>query len=271
MRFEERLEIMGKILVVSILLTLIYSWEEFKSSIKFFLRCLIYPAPFPKTRPPRRTAGLGDQNRLSAGFNTPTERYGIYREKGHVVYPKDIDRLVSMSISLVAIPIGLTLFLETHPFTTKNLLILAAGLLGIALAAMLASAIARRFVGLPYYQQIGPSAFLAVSLASLVSPSARFLADFDLVERKALSKLALFLSLPALLGLALKFILGQSYVDTQFLPALDLLIEILVMALFVRVTISFLEQHLHSPQIRRFSHLFRILLGVLLSAALIFS
>ena len=231
----ERLEMMGKILVVSILLALVYSWEEFKSSVKFVLRLL------------------------------------IYRDMRRVAYPKAVDRLVSMSISLGVIPIGLALFLEVHPFSAKNLIILAISFLGIAVAAMLASAIARRLAGPPYYQQFGTSAFMAVSLASLILPNLRFLADIDLVERKALSRFALFLSLPALVGLTLKFILGQSYINTQFLPALDLLIQILVMALLVSVTVSFLEQHLHSSRMRRFSHLFRILLGVLLSVALIFS
>lgn len=227
--------VMAKILLVSILLMLVYSWEEFKYSAKFFLRFLIY------------------RNKRSPAS-----------------YPKAIDRFVSMSISLAVIPIGLAFFLEAHTFSAKNLILLAASLLGVAMVAWFSAFVTKRLAGLSYYEQMGAGALAAYELASLVSPTMRWFADFDLLERKALSKFALYLSLPAFVGLALKFILGQSYIDARFMPALDVLIQILVMALIINVAIAFLEKNFRAHRLTKVSHFFRILLGIVLATVLIF-
>ncbi|OGE84302.1 MAG: hypothetical protein A2846_02065 [Candidatus Doudnabacteria bacterium RIFCSPHIGHO2_01_FULL_49_9] len=225
---------MAKIFVVSLLLMLVYSWEEFKYYAKFFLRLLLY------------------RNKIA---NLP--------------WSKTADRFVSASIGLAMLPIGLSIFLESHPFSGRNLLWLAASMLIIAVIAWYASAIIKYLSGLRYYSSLSVGASAIYDLAALSSPQLLWFSDFDLVERKALAKFAAYLSLPAIVGLVLKFTLGQSYVDERFLPGLDLLIQILVMALFINVTISILKKHLHSRQMSKIFHLFRVVLGILLSAALL--
>ena len=125
---------MAKIFLVSLLLMLVYSWEEFKHSVKFFLRLLIYHKTAPSA------------------------------------YSKAIDRFVSMSISLAAIPIGLAFFLESRSFSISNLIWLIATLCGVALIAWFAAFIIKHLSDLPYYREVGTGALAAYSVASLVSP-----------------------------------------------------------------------------------------------------
>lgn len=105
---------MGKLILVSILLTAVYSWEELKRT----LRVLLYAV--------------------------------LYKERPREYFATHLDEFVSLAIVFAAVPVSLMVFLSNPGNFFAKLLYLALTLLGASLVAASASILMKRrsYVGL---------------------------------------------------------------------------------------------------------------------------
>lgn len=223
---------MIKVLAVSILLTAVYSWEEFKRTIWVLL-------------------------------------YGAARKQKPLrYYAAHADRFVSIAVMLFTVPLGLLYLAGGSQSLAVKLSLLTFGLLGVSAVAAASSIIARNFKLASYgFEKISPISF---SLASLVAPTFAVFSDVTLLPRKILSRFAFLLSLPPAIGFGLKYMTDRAIPSAELLPHTDALIFILVGALFAQMTISLLGPLLGRFRYRRLSVYFRIILGIILSSALFF-
>ncbi len=222
---------MLKILLVSLLLTLVYSWEEFKRVLRVLFFGLV-----------------------------------LKKDPGRY-YKAHLDQFVGILIMLATIPIGLAYFLASNGSAFNKLGILALGLFAVSLVAAGSSIMLRRGKLISEYGGIAKLVPITFSLAGLVSPLFRSFGNFEALPRRMLAKFAFFLSLPPLAGLVFKYLNSAS--PEVLVPNLDLLTLVLVAALFARIIIDFLERYFHLYRLENLSSYFRVVLGIILATVLL--
>ncbi|OGE74530.1 MAG: hypothetical protein A3K06_02175 [Candidatus Doudnabacteria bacterium RIFCSPHIGHO2_01_52_17] len=223
---------MERLILVSILVTIVYSWDDFQR----ILRILFY-AILRKQRPAQILAA-------------------------------NSDRLVSIILVFATLPIGLSYLLAGHgPFLPK-LLLVGFGFLVISFVAFLASSVAKYYRVAFALDGTLKLASFGFTLGSLVAPVLASLAEPSILPRRLFAKLAVFLSLPPLIVVLLK-VLNYHYAPEELLPNIDVLLQVLLVALFARIAIEFLSHYLRILRFHSFSGYFRVVLGVVLSSILL--
>lgn len=222
---------MLKLLLVSLLLTIVYSWEEFKRA---FLTVL----------------------------------FGLLKKNPGRYYSAHLDQFVGTIVMVAAVPLGLVYFLGSRQALPNKLFWLFAGLLAISLVSAGSAIFIRRLkiVG----QAAGAEKIipLVYSLLGFLSPGFQVFTGVGSHQRRALAKLAFFLSLPALAGLVIKYLIGYAAPPNQLLPNLDVGIVTLVGALIIRIVVEFLEQFFRLYRLETLFSYFRVVLGIALAAIL---
>ena len=223
---------MIRILILSLLLTIVYSWEDFKRTLKILFLGLLKRDP------------------------------GYY-------YVSRLDQMVGTLILIATIPMGLTYFLVSDRPLVPKLAILAITLLIISFLAaasggiMRWTRIARKTEG---SQKIIP---ITLAIGGLFSPLAAVFSGAGSLHRSHLAKIALLLALPPLVGLVVKGLLTESRPPELLIPNYDALIVLLVGALIIRIVIEILERFFRLYSLERLFSYVRILLGIALAANVI--
>ena len=212
---------MTRILLLSMLLTMVYSWEEMKRAVRvLFYRLIIKKRPL-----------FGPQGAIR------------------------IDEAVSTAVVFAAIPLSLTyLLVSSNPF--RALGVLALVLVGASAVAYASAVAMRRFNPLP----------AGFALAAIAMPA---LGNLAILPRKLLSRFSLYLALPPAVGLALRFAVNNYGAPAEFLPNLDILILVLVGALFAQIAAEFVGRHLRAFRRFKLFSYYRVALGVVLAAILL--
>lgn len=223
---------MTRIILLSILITVVYSWEEFKRT----MRVLVYQI-FRKRKP-----------------------------SGH--YSFETDKLVSILVMLGSIPIGLTYFLASEEDIWAKLSILFAGFVVIALVAAGSAIFLRRIRLASSYEGVVKLVPLGFSLAGFLTPTFRVFGDAFVLPRSVLAKFAFWLSLPPAVGLILKYATDLTTPEI-LIPNIDALIKILMAVLFAQITAEFLGRYLRIYNLRRLFSYARIVLGIILAVILL--
>lgn len=218
---------MIKLILLSILLTVVYSWEEFKRAARVLL-------------------------------------YGILRkQKPLTAFAGHIDEFVSLAVIFATVPAGLMYFLASSQNFFQNLLWLSVTLLSVSAVAAGAGTFARRLRYASLYSGADKIFPVAFSLGGFVSPVMSAFSNAAYLPRKTLAKFAAIMSIPPLAGLALKRANGAT--DPMLIPNIDALIVVLVGALFIQIISGALKDFLGSYRFRKLSAYFRIVLGIALT------
>lgn len=239
---------MSRIVLLSLLLTLIYSWEECKRLIRIFVKLVFRKLQGrPPLHLPQAKGPLGQSVSEARG-----------RGEG-------VDQMVSVLVMLATIPIGLTYLLAGSGNIFQKLAILGGVLLLVSTAAVLSSALVTR-------HNMGVSRVLpfGVGIVNLFAPAIAVIAESAYLPRRVLAKFALFLSLPPLLGLVFHHLNYGSNIGRELLPNLDILTVVLVSSLFLRITVEFLERYFRFYRLEKLFSYYRVVLGIGLAAVLLF-
>jgi len=222
---------MLKILLLSTLLTAVYSWEEIKHTLLMLVRYF-----------------LRKQNKIR-----------FYRGR--------TDKLVGSLIMIASVPLGLSFFAASQSELIPKLLGLSIFLVaGSALAAGAATALGRlRFSAGVAGQE--KALAVAYSALGLISPIFGMFRGQGRQDQKMLAKFALLLSLPPIAGAFLKFETKTS--PEILIPNTDALITILVLSLFLRIGVDFLEKYFKTAKLKTLFSYYRVVLGIVLSAILL--
>ncbi|MEK9180972.1 MAG: hypothetical protein AAB871_01940 [Patescibacteria group bacterium] len=222
---------MLKLLLISILLTIVYSWEEFKHALR-------------------------------------TLAYGLLKKNPPRYYAAHIDQFVGTIVMVAAAPVGLIYFLGSQQTLASKLFWLFAGLLLVSFVSAGSAIFARRLKmtsNVSGAQKIIP---LTYAVLGLFTPMFQFFTGIGEGQRRGLTKLTFYLSLPALIGLLFKYLLDYSAPPAELLPNLDAGIVVLVGALFIRIVVELLETAFRLYRLETLFSYFRILLGIALAAIL---
>lgn len=221
---------MLRLLAISVLLTIVYSWEDFRQMIRV----------------------------LAAGL--------LKRDPGHY-YLSRLDQLVGTLVLLATIPFGLAYFLVSRQPLGYRLAMLAMQLLAFAVTA--AGVRTLLFWMNETSDSAGPARYvpLVLALGGMFSPVAHLFSGSPRY-RGTLAKFAFLMSIPPLVGLLLQGLLRYSSPTGNYLPNLDLLVGFLVGALFIRITIEFLERYFRLYRLEGLFSYVRIVLGIALAATL---
>jgi len=224
--------IMFKIILFSTLLTIVYSWEETKNSF------LILINKFRK------------------------------RNKYRIQTRFDLDKHVGAVLILFTLPFSLTYALSSDNSIYAKLFLILVQMTVIALAAYLTEVLARRLrytSKMPAYER---ALIVGYTLATLAAPTLRMINYTSDVERSMLARFSIFLTIPAITGIGLKYAIDQSFVADTFIPSLETLILVSVIALFIRIVVDSLEKYFALGEFSLMSY-FRILIGIALSVVLL--
>lgn len=213
---------MSRILLVSILLTVVYSWEEFKRALFVFFKGFLL----------RRDTG----------------RY----------FAAHVDQFVSMAVIFVTVPLGLSYLLLSGIQSDTTYLYAGFALVLVSVVAFLAGTWAR-------FSLLGKS----LSLTSVFYPKLASFAEAGGLPRLAFVKFATLLSLPAFIGFLTRHFSTAVLPKTELLPSIDLLVAVLIVALFARICIDVLERHFRSHRLKKVFGYYRIVLGIILAAILL--
>lgn len=219
---------MQRLILLILLLTVVYSWEECK-----YVLVVIW-------------------SKISK------------RNKNYTKNP-ELDVLVSDIVLIATIPLSLAyLILSDGSLPTKLLVLLVEFLfLGLILKGIQEYTWRRRFTR--HYEGFDKVVAAIFSLSGLVSPSFRFAGD---VVRTGIrpGKYLMALAIPMASGLALALAVRYMGME-EFISRLDQLIAIATLGLMLNVTIEILER-LFRSQTLHFSSLVRIVLGITIIFAL---
>src|SRR3989344_3272350 len=223
---------MIRILILSLLFTIVYSWEDFKRTLKILFLGLLKRDP------------------------------GYY-------YMSRLDQMVGTLVLIATIPIGLTYFLVSDRPILPKLAILAITLLLVSFLAAASGGVARW--AMVTRRTEGSRKIIPITLAigSLFSPLVAIFSGAGALHRSHLAKIALLLSLPPLVGLVIKGLLTRSNPPELLIPNYDALITLLVGALIIRIVIEILERFFRLYSLERLFSYVRILLGIALAATMI--
>lgn len=212
---------MTRLLAVSILLTVVYSWEEFKRAVRvLFYRVVIRKRPL-----------FGD--------------HGAVR----------VDKAVSTLVIFATVPAGLMYLLAGPGVMWQKVGILAVALVGVSMIALASSVLMKK-------SNVLSAGFSAVSL---FYPLAGVAGGAAVLSRRMLAKFALYLSIPPAAGLLLRFTTIYSGPPEEILPNLDILIMVLMGALFAQIAAEFLSLHFRLYKFTKLFSYYRVALGVLLA------
>ena len=220
---------MSKLVTLSILIAIVYSWEDLKRFLWMIIRS--------KARNKNTTRSL------------------------------HLDQFVATVLMFVSLPISLMYFLTSEIDLGHKLIFIAVELLLISILAWSLGIFLNRLRLLKFASGAEKIGVVAYSVMGLVSPGLRWVDPWN-IERRLIAKFTLFLSIPALVGLALKQLVNWSPA-TEALPNLDFLIQIAVAGLMINVTVEFLERHMRRHRWVYLSAYLRIVLGIAIGFALI--
>jgi undecaprenyl pyrophosphate phosphatase UppP len=109
---------------------------------------------------------------------------------------------------------------------------------------------------------------LTFSILGLFSPIFHPFSGLDGGQRKILAKFVLFLSLPALGGIVLRYIGSLPADSNTYLHNLDAGIALLVGSLIIRITVDFLEIYFRWLPLEKLFAYYRVALGIMLISLL---
>lgn len=221
---------MNRLLLFSILLVVVYSWEEFKYTLRALAR-------------------------------------GFARNKNNNLFTTaHLDSFVSSLIMLTAIPIITANLLAININLTKTLFTLAWQMIAVSIVASMAGMLIRIMRAYGFAGTTGDKTLIiATTLVGFALPFR--IATGSAVERKILARFAFLLSLPLIIGLALR--LANGALSSDILPNMDLLIRVMVIAMFIHIVVNFLESHTRHYRLGNLSVYFRIVLGIVITTILI--
>lgn len=156
---------MSKLILLSILLTVVYSWEDLKRLLLIVIRSKV-------------------------------------RNKS-IFYDLRLDQFVATMLMFAILPLSLMYFLASEATLTHKLAWMAAELLVISCLAYGLGIFVNRMRLLSYASGIEKISVVAYSVMGLMSPTVRWIDPWS-IERKLIVKFTFLLSLPALAGLALR-------------------------------------------------------------------
>jgi hypothetical protein len=218
---------------LSILLTVVYSWEDLKHLA-------------------RRVA------RILARSREPIK-----------IVVSNLDKLVGTLVMLGTFPATLLFFVSSGKTFFANLIYAAAGLLLVSVVAAGVSAVLKRA---PLAMEYGGAAGLipiGFSAVTLFFPTFRMASNLSLLPRRTLAQFSFLLSLPLLLGFVLGKVAGVASAGEEYLPNIQILILVLIAALFMRISSNFLGKHFRLYQLNGWFSYFRIALGIVLGTILL--
>ena len=213
---------MAKILLVSILLVVVYQFDELAHAARVVL------------------------DRLS-GRRTPR-------------LVAETDHYVGTALTIACLPLLLNLIFVSEQELPVKLALVAGAYLIFAVLATGVGVFARRLRHRRHYNGV-TMAFSAVSLVgTLFHPSLGMVPWHAGRERATYAKLAFLLSLPVLLGLAFQSMYGTGYRE-EFSAYLDMLVVVMIGGSFMYIVINFLERYFKSHRVS-VSGYFRVALGL---------
>jgi hypothetical protein len=219
-----------RLLLFSVLLTIVYSWEEIK---------LVLLKSWRRWEGKRSFYDYGDGS----------------------------DKFVGLSLMYMAIPLTLIHYLGSEKEPLLKLTILSAELLAIALFSAGLRILSNRTRIIGKYQGMEKVGAVGFALAGMVSPTFLMFRRHAVTEHDLVGRFALFLSLPALAGLALAYVSPKDIITGDILPNINVLNAVMVGGLFINISVRFLEKHfrLNSFDIMSYG---RIALGVFILAVI---
>lgn len=224
---------MIKIILTSILLTLVFSWEECKRAFRTVIFGLL------RRRDPKK------------------------------FYSQHLDRFVGTLILLATIPLGLTYFLLSSGNFFHRLWVLALQLLVVSLVATGSEKFVFWITESKKTQGHEKTIPIIFAILEFFSPIFHPFSGLDGQQRKILASFAFWLSLPPLAGLLLGLIHGE-VTKNGGLPQIDAGIALLVGSLFIRITVDFLEAAFRLYALEKVFAYYRMLLGIVLIALMLF-
>jgi undecaprenyl pyrophosphate phosphatase UppP len=222
-----------KFLFFTVLLTIVYSWEDIVASFKNLQSRLVKKADTLKNA------------------------------------ANDDDHFVGTVLLIVWIPISMILFLASDDLLTVRLGWLIAQLLLISLFLRGVVIFKHRISRMDRYsgwERVGLALF---SIAGLALPTYKLARYQGYYNERLVAKFASILCLPAIAG----YLINKTYpnipsLQTEVLPNINQLIIVMVGGLFTLFTIEFLEDYLRVHTFKLFSSI-RIVIGLFLFAILI--
>lgn len=217
---------MSRIILLTLLFTLVFSWEDLKQVVRILF-------------------------------------FALFRKKDKLKFVSSkADRMVSILVTIATLPISLSILVSSGGSAFTKLLILAVGLLVVSVLSYFSAAFFRAF------RAAAPLGGIVAGGFSLMAGS---LAETAYLPRKVLTRLALLLSLVFFAGLALKLSVRQENFSTVISERIDALITVLVGALIIRVTIDVLGRYLRLARFTKLFSYYRVVLGMVIIAFLLFS
>src|SRR3989338_3681436 len=221
---------MEKLILFSILFTVVLAWDETKHFFKFLAL------------------------RLLGGKRHYLKRTG--------------DKSVGVLLMYLTIPISIMYFAASEGPLHRKLLLLAIQLLAIYFLSLGISNVLRRSRLVKHGEGSEKILLASYALLGLFTPAFKVFADTH-NESKILGKFTLLLSLPALAALALKHLAYDAIPDNMLLPNIDLLIMVVFFGLLLQITIGVLEKVLHMYAMRFFTSYLRLALGIVVTLMII--
>lgn len=219
---------MNRLILLGVLLTVVYSWEDLKRFLWLIVRS--------KARNKKTTHSL------------------------------KLDQFVATALMFATLPISLSYLLVSERSLSSKLLLMAGQMMLISVFVFGLEIFSNRMRRLSYATGAEKIAVVSYSLLGLVSPAIKWIDPWS-IEKRLIIKFTFFLSLPALVGLALNY-LTSWHLDSG-LPNMDLLIRIAVMGLITIIAIEFLEKYFRLSRYATLFSFLRIVLGLLIGASLI--
>ena len=223
---------MVKILLFSILLAVVYSWDDV---VRLFRTIL----------------------------------YGLFRHDPLQYYQNHTDRLVGPIVITATLPITLVGLLASRPLSLKTFAIAAITLLIVSIIAAGSGVFVRRmriFRGAVVKEK---SAAIAYAILGLLSPLASPMLLYEILPRAELARITFWLALPPLTGIAIAYGNRATEAPGQLLPHLDALTLLLVVGLIAMLATKLLARAFQSYKIEGLFSYIRIVLGIILATVVV--
>jgi len=221
-----------KLLLFSILLAVVYSWDDV---VRLILTIL----------------------------------YGLFRRDPLHYYQSHTDHLVGPIVMVAVLPITLVGLLASGPLSLKTFAVAAITLLIVSILAAGSGVFVRRMRAFSDTETSKKSAAFVYAALGLLSPLASPMLIYEILPRADLARITFWLALPPLTGLAIAYGNRVTEAPAQLLPNLDALTILLVIGLIAILAIKMLSRAFHSYRINSLFSYLRIILGIILAVVIV--
>jgi undecaprenyl pyrophosphate phosphatase UppP len=183
------------------------------------------------------------------------------RNKKYKQLVLDSDRYVAMAMTIIGMPLALNYMLTSdHSLGLKFLYIgLTFLIFGILISGI--GIFMKRLKHLSYYENVNMFAGSIYAIAGLFHPVMNYVPWHSGRDRVGLARFAMLLSIPPLVAILFRAYYDQYSFQAEFLRYIDVLLVVLVGALFMLLTIRMLSRFLIHSNLNLAAYM-RVVIGI---------